>query len=250
MSLLSGRGVTKRFGGLVALAGLDFEVRQGEVVGLIGQNGAGKTTLLNTITGVYRPEAGSITFDGRELTRLGPDRIAKLGIARTFQIPQAFPTLTALENVMVTLAFGPRACPLAEAEAAGGAALEAVGLGGKAGVLPRALTIAELRKLELARALASGARLILLDEINAGLTGAEIREAVGLIERLRGQGMTVLMVEHVMRVIMSVCERIIVLHFGKKIGEGTPAEIASDAEVIRAYLGERRGARGADPVGR
>jgi len=250
MSLLAGRGVTKRFGGLVALDRLDFEVRQGEVVGLIGQNGAGKTTLLNTITGVYRPEEGSITFDGRELTRLGPDRIARLGIARTFQIPQAFPSLTALENVMVPLAFGPPACPLAEAEVRAGAALDAVGLGGKAGVLPRALTIAELRRLELARALASGARLILLDEINAGLTGAEIREAVDLIERLRGQGMTVLMVEHVMRVIMSVSERIIVLHFGTKIAEGTPAEIARDLGVIRAYLGERRGARGADPAGR
>ena len=250
MSLLAGRGVTKRFGGLVALDRLDFEVRQGEVVGLIGQNGAGKTTLLNTITGVYRPEEGSITFDGRELTRLGPDRIARLGIARTFQIPQAFPSLTALENVMVPLAFGPPACPLAEAEVRAGAALDAVGLGGKAGVLPRALTIAELRRLELARTLASGARLILLDEINAGLTGAEIREAVDLIERLRGQGMTVLMVEHVMRVIMSVSERIIVLHFGTKIAEGTPAEIARDLGVIRAYLGERRGARGADPAGR
>lgn len=242
MSLLAGRGVTKRFGGLLALAGLDFEVRAGEVVGLIGQNGAGKTTLLNAITGVYRPEAGSITFDGHELTRLTPDRIARLGIARTFQIPQPFPTLTVLENVMVPLAFGPRASPLAEAEPQARGVLDAVGLGGKADLPPRALTIAELRRLELARALAPGARLLLLDEINAGLTGAEIGEAVRLVERLRGQGLTVLMVEHVMRVIMSVADRIIVLHFGQKIAEGTPAEVAGDAAVIRAYLGERRGA--------
>lgn len=240
MSLLAGRGVTKRFGGLLALAGLDFEVRAGEVVGLIGQNGAGKTTLLNTITGVSRPEAGSISFDGHELTRLAPDRIARLGIARTFQIPQPFPTLTVLENVMVPLAFGPRAFPLAEAEPRARAVLEAVGLGAKADLLPGALTIAELRRLELARALAPGARLLLLDEINAGLTGAEIREAVRLVERLRAEGLTVLMVEHVMRVVMSVSDRIIVLHFGAKIAEGTPAEIAGDAAVIRAYLGERR----------
>ena len=250
MSLLRGQGVTKIFGGLVALSDVDFEIREGEIVGLIGQNGAGKTTLINTITGVYKPDRGSITFDSRELTRLSPDRITKLGITRTFQIPQPFPTLSALENVVVGLVFGRKACGLDDAEARARTILEVVGLSGKAGLLPQSLSIAELRKLELARALASGARLLLLDEINAGLTSLEMTEAIGLIEKLRGAGLTILMVEHVMRIIMRVCERIIVLHFGKKIAEGTPREIAGDPEVIKAYLGERRGVRGADGAGR
>ncbi|MBI2462474.1 MAG: ABC transporter ATP-binding protein [Candidatus Rokubacteria bacterium] len=249
-SLLRGRGITKSFGGLLALDRVDLEVGAGEVVGLIGQNGAGKTTLINAITGVHRPDAGSITFDGQELTRLAPDRIARLGIARTFQIPQPFPTLTILENAMVALVFGPRASGLAEAEARARTILESVGLGGKADLPPDHLNIVELRKLELARALASGARLLLLDEINAGLTAAEIQEAIALIEGLRRQGLAILMVEHVMRVILRVCERIIVLHFGRKIAEGTPREIAGDPAVITAYLGARRAAGGGDRAGR
>lgn len=249
-SLLRGRGITKSFGGLLALDRVDLEVGAGEVVGLIGQNGAGKTTLINAITGVHRPDAGSITFDGQELTRLAPDRIARLGIARTFQIPQPFPTLTTLENAMVALVFGPRASGLAEAEARARTILESVGLGGKADLPPDHLNIVELRKLELARALASGARLLLLDEINAGLTATEIQEAIALIEGLRRQGLAILMVEHVMRVILRVCERIIVLHFGRKIAEGTPREIAGDPAVITAYLGARREAGGGDRAGR
>lgn len=249
-SLLRGRGITKSFGGLLALDRVDLEVGAGEVVGLIGQNGAGKTTLINAITGVHRPDAGSITFDGQELTRLAPDRIARLGIARTFQIPQPFPTLTTLENAMVALVFGPRASGLAEAEARARTILESVGLGGKADLPPDHLNIVELRKLELARALASGARLLLLDEINAGLTTTEIQEAIALIEGLRRQGLAILMVEHVMRVILRVCERIIVLHFGRKIAEGTPREIAGDPAVITAYLGARREAGGGDRAGR
>lgn len=249
-SLLRGRGITKSFGGLLALDRVDLEVGAGEVVGLIGQNGAGKTTLINAITGVHRPDAGSITFDGQELTRLAPDRIARLGIARTFQIPQPFPTLTTLENAMVALVFGPRASGLAEAEVRARTILESVGLGGKADLPPDHLSIVELRKLELARALASGARLLLLDEINAGLTATEIQEAIALIEGLRRQGLAILMVEHVMRVILRVCERIIVLHFGRKIAEGTPREIAGDPAVITAYLGARREAGGGDRAGR
>jgi branched-chain amino acid transport system ATP-binding protein len=250
VSLLSGRGVTKSFGGLAALTDVDFEVGEGEIVGLIGQNGAGKTTLINTITGVYRADRGSVTFDGHEVTRLPRERIARLGIARTFQIPQPFPSLSVLENVVVGLVFGSRATALEEAEAEARAVLEVVGLSGKAALPPPSLTIVELRKLELARALASGARLLLLDEINAGLTSGEIGEAILLIEKLRARGITILMVEHVMRIIMRVCARIIVLHFGKKIAEGTPQEIAGDPGVIRAYLGERRGAGGAEGAGR
>jgi branched-chain amino acid transport system ATP-binding protein len=245
VSLLRGRGVTKSFGGLAALTGVDFEIGEGEIVGLIGQNGAGKTTLINTITGVYKPDVGSITFDGRELTRLRPDGITKLGIARTFQIPQPFANLTTLENVMVGFVFGSTACGMDEAETQARAVLDFVGLPGKADLLPQSLNIAELRKLELARALASGVRLLLLDEINAGLTSAEMKEAISLIERLRKKRVTILMVEHVMRIIMRVCDRIIVLHFGKKIAEGPPDEIARDPAVITAYLGERRTGGGA-----
>lgn len=244
MSFLVGRAVTKTFGGLVALDGLDFEVRAGEIVGLIGPNGAGKTTLINTITGLYKPDKGSIAFEGRELTRLAPDSIARLGIARTFQIPQPFATLSALDNVMASLVFGSRGASLDHANAEARTILEFVGLSGKTQLLPQSLNIVELRRLELARAVASGVRLLLLDEIHAGLTSGEIQDAVRLIERLRERGMTLVLVEHVMRIIMSVCERIIVLHFGKKIAEGTPAEIAGDPQVVSAYLGDRRRARG------
>lgn len=240
MSLLSVRGVTKRFGGLVALDQVDFEIRPGEVVGLIGQNGAGKSTLINTITGVYKPDAGAIAFAGQDLARLSPDRITKLGIARTFQIPQPFGSLTALDNVAVGLVFGRQAAGVDEARESGRAVLDFVGLGDKAGLSPQSLNIVELRKLELARALASGARLLLLDEINAGLTATQIQEAVALIGRLRERGVAILMVEHLMRIIMAVCERIVVLDFGRKIAEGTPVDIASNPEVISAYLGASR----------
>jgi branched-chain amino acid transport system ATP-binding protein len=239
MSLLRCEGISKSFGGLQALAGVEFEIREGELVGLIGPNGAGKTTLINAITGVFRPDRGSIRFCGRELTRLAPERITRLGIARTFQIPQPFLSLSVLENVMVGVAFGGRSAALREAEAEASALLAFVGLADKASLEPQALTIVELRRLELARALGAGARLLLLDEIHAGLTPRELEEARALLERLRARGVTILMVEHLMRIIMAVCERIIVLDFGRKIAEGTPAEVAASPEVVRAYLGER-----------
>jgi branched-chain amino acid transport system ATP-binding protein len=240
MILLHGRGITKRFGGLVALGGVDFEIHEGAIVGLIGQNGAGKTTLINAIAGVHRADRGSILFAGHELTRLRPDRITRLGVARTFQIPQPFPSLTVLENVMVGLVFGRERCGAGEAEARARPVLETVGLAEKADLPPQSLTIVELRRLELARALAAGARLLLLDEINAGLTGPEMQEAIALIRALQRRGLTIVMVEHVMRIVMRVCERIIVLHFGQKLAEGTPGEIAGNPRVIDAYLGPRR----------
>lgn len=245
MSLLVARGLTKRFGGLVALRDVDFQIAPEEIVGLIGPNGAGKSTLVNAITGVYPPDGGEIQFNGHDLARLGPDRITQLGIARTFQIPQPFPSLSCLDNVLVGLLFGGRPPAPEAATKQARAVLDFVGLGERAGEIPHSLTIVELRRLELARALASGARLLLLDEINAGLTAAEIGEAVRLIQRVRAQGTAILMVEHVMRIIMAVCERIIVLDFGRKIAEGTPEEIARNPDVIRAYLGARREGRDA-----
>ncbi len=240
MSLLAARGVTKRFGGLQALRDVEFQIGRGEIVGLIGPNGAGKSTLINAITGVYPPDGGEIRFNGHDLARLSPDRINRLGIARTFQIPQPFASLSCLDNVMVGLRFGGRPPAPEAATDQARAILDFVGLGTRAGEAPHGLTIVELRRLELARALASGARLLLLDEINAGLTAAEIGDAVRLIQRVRAQGTAILMVEHVMRIIMAVCERIIVLDFGRKIAEGSPDEIARNADVIRAYLGARR----------
>ena len=250
MSLLRIRGVTKGFGGLAALASVDLDVREGETVGLIGPNGAGKTTLINAITGVHPPDRGSIALDGHELTRLSPPRITRLGIARTFQIPQPFSGLTTLENVMVGVAFGGHAAALGEAARRARELLAFVGLGDKAAASPQSLSIVELRKLELARALGSGARLLLLDEIHAGLTPAEMSQAIALIERLHAQGVAIVMVEHLMRIIMTVCQRVVVLHLGTKIAEGTPAEIARNPDVVRAYLGERHaGARTGDAAG-
>ncbi|MGQ0548494.1 MAG: ABC transporter ATP-binding protein [Armatimonadota bacterium] len=241
MSLLTVRGLTKRFGGLVALDGVDFHIEPGEIVGLIGPNGAGKSTLINTITGIYPPDAGEVRFEGHNLAGLSPDRVTHLGIARTFQIPQPFPSLSCIQNVTVGLIFSGKPCGLEDAAVRAQALLDFVGLGGKASAPLHNLTIVELRKLELARALAAGARLLLLDEINAGLTPSEIDEAVRLIRQVREGGTAILMVEHLMRIIMAVCARIIVLDFGRKIAEGTPDEVASHPEVIRAYLGERRG---------
>jgi len=246
VTLLRARGVCKSFGGLLALSGVDLDVSEGEVLGLIGPNGAGKTTLINAISGVHRPDRGSILFDGRELTRLAPERIVRLGVARTFQTPRPFPTLSVLENVMVGVAFGRRAAARAAAEAEARALLEFVGLGDRAELEPQRLTIGELRRLELARALGSGARLLLLDEIHAGLTPRELEDAAALLGRLRARGVTVVMVEHVMRIVLTVCDRLVVLDFGRKIAEGAPAAVTADPAVVRAYLGEGRSPAG-DP---
>lgn len=229
--------VTKKFGGLVALEGVDLQVKEGTILGVIGPNGAGKSTLLNVIAGVFKPTTGSVIFNGEKTSGLSADRICRKGIARTFQIPKPFPKMSALENVLVAATFGnqvPPTNPAAEAEAM----LEFVGFSVPTETMAANLNTAQLRRLDLARALASHPKLLLLDESAAGLTPQELFDLQILIRKIRDQGVTILIVEHLMRLIMELCDQIAVLHYGKKIADGTPDEICADKDVARAYLGE------------
>ena len=238
--MLEGIKVTKHFGGLKVLNNIDFYVDNKEIVGIIGPNGAGKTTLFNVICGFYRPDSGKIIFEGKDITKLKPYEICRLGIARTFQIVRPFLRMTVLENVQVGMVYcRKRNINLAGAKREASYWLEFVGLYEKRDVAANQLTHTERRKLELARALASEPKLILLDEIAAGLNPSELMEMAKKVEIIwRDYGIAVLWIEHVMKAIMSVCHRIIVLHQGLKIAEGPPSTIVKDKKVIEAYLGE------------
>ncbi len=240
-SLLNVENVTKRFGGIVALKNLCLEISQGEIVGLIGPNGSGKTTLINVISGVHKPEAGRVLFKGHDITRKSPEDICRLGVGRTFQIAQSFPNLTVKENVKAGYIFGKRGRSNnpKDVERSIDDIIEYVGLSGKKDTPAKDLTVIELKKLELARALATRPALLLLDEIFTGLNVAQINDAINLVKRIRESGVTVLLIEHNMRIVMNLCERIIVLHFGEKIAEGKPEEITRMEAVVSAYLGER-----------
>ncbi len=237
-------GVTKMFGGLVALNNVSFEVREGEILGIIGPNGAGKTTLFNVINGVYKPEEGKVIYytpEGREVDITGwrPHKVARLGIARTHQVVKPFPDLTVLENAMIGALFGPKSLGEAEASREAMEALEFVGLADKAHLPAKVLNVQEKKRLELARALAAKPRLLLLDEVLAGLTPAEVERMIKLLEKVRREwGVTIMMIEHVMHAVMNIADRVIVLHFGRKLAEGTPEEVATNPEVITAYLGD------------
>jgi len=240
-TILKVENVTKRFGGLVALSNVSFEVYEGEILGLIGPNGAGKTTLFNVITGVYKPEEGRVIFKGTDITGWRPHKIARMGIARTHQIVKPFGDLTVLENTMVGALFGKRHGEIGEAEAARIAeeVLEFVGLADKKDLPARALNVQEKKRLELARALAEDPDLLLLDEVLAGLTPSEVQRMLKLLEQVRSErGVTMIMIEHVMHAVMNLADRIVVLHFGRKLAEGTPEEVANNPEVIAAYLGD------------
>jgi len=239
MPILEGKGVTRNFGGLAAVSGVDFHVDEGEAVGLIGPNGAGKTTLFNLISGALVPRPGVIKLKGVDVTGFKPHRICRMGVARTFQSVKVFADMTALDNVVLGLLFGaPGRVSRTDAAREAAELLEFAGLSGMEAIPAKDLTLANQKRLEIARALATKPQLLLLDELMAGLNPTEVGQAMELIARIRARGVTIFVIEHVMKAIMSVCDRIIVLDHGKKIAEGTPREIATSRAVIDVYLGE------------
>ncbi len=237
MNLLETRDVTKRFGGLVAVNRVSLCLREGEILGLIGPNGAGKTTLLNAIAGLDPPTSGSVYFLGEETTGFSPQMMCQRGLSRTFQIPRPFPKLTALENVKVASVFGNRNRKGMDHNRHCREQLAFVESPMSDQTLTETLNTVQLKRLDLARALASNPKMILLDELAAGLTEGELVDFMAIIRRIREKGVTIIMVEHIMQVIMNLCDRLAVLQFGNKIAEGTTREVAQDPRVADAYLG-------------
>jgi len=235
--VITGEGVTKRFGGMIAVNNVDFELRRGEILGLIGPNGAGKTTLFNCISGFLTAEHGTITFSGKKINKLNPDRICHLGLGRTFQAAKNFPDMSVRENVRVGALFGQKGVSYTEADRITDETIGFTGLEKYVGMSVPDMPLALQKRLEVARALATKPTVMMLDELMAGLNPAEVDEAMALVRKIREGGITVLMIEHVMKAIMSICDRIIVLHHGELIAEGTPDQISKDPQVVEIYLG-------------
>lgn len=241
--LLEVSHLDKRFGGLHATRDVSFTLNEGEIVGLIGPNGAGKTTLVNLITGVVRADGGSVVFNGRDVTAQRPFEAARGGLARTFQIVQPFPNMTVLENVTAGALFAGHGASRAQAERDAMAHLEFVGLADQAHRPATALTLPSRKRLELAKSLAMRPRLLLLDEVNAGLNTSEIDKALALMRAIAARGITILLIEHLMKVVMSLSQRILVLHHGELISQGEPQSVIQDPRVVEAYLGSKFAAR-------
>ena len=239
MPIIEGQGVSKYFGGLAAVSNVDFHIDQGEIVGMIGPNGAGKTTLFNLISAALPISSGEIRFKGQKLNGLKPHQICKMGVSRTFQETKVFGNMPVFQNALVGAFFGnPNRVPGEDAAREVTQALEFVGLSAMSATPVIDLTLVNQKRVEVARALATKPELLLLDELMAGLNLSEVSEAMELVTKIRDTGITIFMVEHVMKAIMGICERIIVLHHGEKIAEGIPQEIAANKTVIEIYLGE------------
>ncbi len=230
-------GLSKRFGGLEAVSGLSFKVDEGEIFAIIGPNGAGKTTTLNMISGLLQPSAGRLWLEGRDITTLSSAERCHAGLGRAFQVVQPFPEMTVEQNVLVGALFGTPGITASAARRRAQEALERTGLSAIADVPAEELTLLQEKRLEIARALATDPRVLLLDEVMAGLRPAESREAVALIRDVRAQGVTVVFIEHVMPVVRDLADRVLVMNYGKPIAEGTYAQVTADPQVIEAYLG-------------
>ncbi len=240
MSLLEIKGVSKRFGGLAALTDVSYSVNKGEILGLIGPNGAGKTTLFNAVNGYYPPTKGEVLFKGQKISHLKPHQVCKLGIGRTFQVVRPLKRMTVLDNVIASAFL--RAKDKDEAETIAAETLRFTGIYEDRDVLSKGLPLGKRKKLEITRALATRPEMLLLDESFAGLNPFEQNELIDIIRRVKARGITIMIIEHHMKVIMSLSDRIVVLNYGEKIAEGTPKEIGNNPLVIEAYLGEAESA--------
>jgi branched-chain amino acid transport system ATP-binding protein len=238
MKILEARGLYKHFGGLAATSGVDVDVEKGEILGLIGPNGAGKTTLFNLLSGALVPNDGTIHYHGRDITGMKPYKIARMGMARTFQSVKIFSHMTVRENVLLGNLFGARQPKNSVTVNKAHGILDFVGLSQMEMLNAMDLTLANQKRLEVARAMATNPDILLLDEVMAGLTPTEVSEAMDLVRKIRDTGITIVMIEHVMKAIMTICDRIFVLHYGEKIAEGTPEEIVANKKVVEIYLGD------------